>query len=312
VLAGAACQPARYTNREPPRGLALRVNLLAYAPYAPLIVMKERGLVQQRVPGLSVEWKVIPKVETLHEALLTGGLDVAVATATTFLLTRASGIPVRALAAVSELPIGIVANRPEARSLRDLRQGDRLAVPDAESHEATQVRIAALRELGDPRALDGLMVGRSQGEGLAALLSRQGVTAQAAITPYLDLARDTPGVQRLDDAAGLPATTTLVAYTLPALRERRRPIFDAFVDALTEAATLVTAAPESFAKLTNEVQELDVSAPALAAYLRRPGVGYGTRFRGLTDLAGFLTLTEQIRSPAPTWGELTFEGAAGT
>lgn len=274
--------------------------------------MKERGLVQQRVPGLSVEWKVIPKIETLQEALLTGGLDVAVATTTTFLLARASGVPVRALAAISELPIGIVTNRVEARSLRGLRQGDRIAVPDADSHEATMLRMAALRELGDPRALDGLLVGKSQGEGLVALLARRDVTAQAAITPYLDVARDTTGVHRLDDAASLPAATTLVAYTLPELRERRRPIFDAFVDALTEAATLATASPESFTKLANEIEELDLSAPALAAYLRRPGVAYGTRFRGLADLAGFLALTEQIRTPAPTWGELTFEGATGT
>ena len=292
--------------------MALRVNLLSYAPYAPVLVMKERRLVEQRVPRLSVEWKVIPRTETVHEALLTGGLDVAIGSATTFMVFRASGAPVRALAAVSELPIGVVGNRPEARTLRDLRASDRVAVPDADSHEATMLRMAALRELGDPRALDGLLVGVSAGEGLAALRSRQGVTAQALMTPYLDVAQDTTGLRRLDDPAGLPATTTQLAYTLPDLRERRRPLFDAFVDALNEAATLVTSEPDALAALVNETDELDLSTPTLAAYVRRPGVRFGTRFRGVADLAGFLTLTGQVHDPPPTWGELTFEPAAGT
>ena len=299
-------------DREPPRGLALRVNLLAYAPYAPLLVMQERRLIQQRVPRLSVEWKVIPSTQTLHEALLTGGLDVAIGTATTFLLFRASGVPVRALAAVSELPIGIVTNRPEARTLRDLRPTDRIGVLDADSHDATMLRMAALRELGDPRALDSQLVGMSEGEGLAALRARQVLAAQMMTTPYLDVAQDTPGLRRLDEAVTRPATTTLLAYTLPDLRERRRPIFDAFVDALSEAATLVTAAPEALSKLVNETDELDLSPPTLAGYLRRPGVAYGTELRGLSGLAGFLSLTGQIQGPPPTWNDLTFEPARGT
>ncbi len=288
------------------------MNLLSYAPYAPLLVMKERELVQQRVPRLSVEWKVIPRTDTVHEALLTGGLDVAIGTATTFLMLRASGVPVRALAAVSELPIGVVGSRAEARTLRDLRAGDRIAVPDATSHEATILRMAALRELGDPRALDGLLVGMPAGEGLGASRAREGLAAQVMTTPYLDVAQDTTGLRRLDDRATQPALTTLLAYTLPYHRERRRPLFDAFVDALTEAAALVTKAPEQLTKLLSETEELDLSPPALAAYLRRPGVIFGTRFRGLVDLAAFLSLTGQGQVLSLTWGELTFEPAMGT
>ena len=287
------------------------MNLLSYAPYAPLLVMKERGLVQQRVPRLSAEWKVIPRTETVHEALLTGGLDIAIGTATTFLLFRASGAPVSALAAISELPVGVVSNRPEARSLRDLRASDRIAVPDADSHEATMLRMAALRELGDPRALDGLLVGMAAGEGFAALRTRRELTAQAAMTPYLDLAQDTTGLRRLDDPTALPPTTTLLAYTLQDLRERRRPIFDAFVDALTEAAALVADAPEGLAKLLSERDELDLSPPTLLAYLRRPGVAYGTRPRGLTGLAELLSLTGQLPGRPPPWSELTFEPMPG-
>ena len=287
------------------------MNLLSYAPYAPLLVMQERELVQRRVPRLSVEWKVIPNTETVHEALLTGGLDVAIETTTTFLRFRASGAPARALAAVAELPIGVVTNRPEVRSLRDLRSTDRIGVSDADSHEATILRMAALRELGDPWALDGLLVGTSAGKGFAALRTRRDVTALAAMTPYLDVAQDTTGFRRLDEPAARPAMTTLVAYTLPELLERRRPLIDAFVDALAEASTLVTTAPETLSTLLNETEELDLSPPTLAAYLRRPGVTYGTRLRGLTDLAGFLALTGQIQT-APTWSDMTFESAAGS
>ncbi len=273
--------------------------------------MRERELVQQRVPGLSVEWKVIPKTEAIHEALLTGGLDVAIGTATTFLQFRASGVPVRALAAVSELPTGIVTNRPAARSLRDLGPADRIAVPDAGDHLATIFRLAALREFGDARALDGLLVSMPIVDGFAALRARRDVSAQALIAPYLEVAQDTTGLRRLDDPAAMPRVTTLVAYMLPEFRERRRLLYDAFVDALAEAGPLVTAAPETTMKLLNERDDLDLSSLTLAAYLSRPGVVYGGDLRGLGDLARLLSLADLIRSPLPAPGELTFEPSAG-
>jgi len=312
LLASAACQPARYATREPPRGLALRINLLMYAPYAPLIVMQERALLQDRVPKLNVEWKLIPSADAVHDALRTGGLDVAIGSATTFLLLRDGGVPVRALAAVSELPIGVISNRPEVRRLQDLRPPDRIAVPGVGSHEASILRMAALREIGDPRALDGLLVGRSPGAGLSDLRTRQLVGAQAAISPFLDVGLETTGFRRLDDPVASPALTTILAYAMPDLYERRRPLYDAFIDALPEASTLAKALPGGLARLLNETEELDLSSPTLAGYLARPAVSYGTRLRGLSDLGRFLTLTGQLRSPAEPFDALAFPDVFGT
>ena len=42
----AACQPARFVRRDPSRRLVLRINLHGSAPYAPLLLMRERRLLE--------------------------------------------------------------------------------------------------------------------------------------------------------------------------------------------------------------------------------------------------------------------------
>ena len=126
------------------------------------------------------------------------------------------------------------------------------------------------------------------------------------------LGRDTPGIRALTDGVKLPPLSTLLAYTLPELRERRPPLFEAFTDALQEAGRLVTTASEDVVKLLNEAEELDLSPPTLARYITRPGTAYGLRIDGLADLGRFLVLTGQIKDPPPAWGDLTFEGAEGS
>src|SRR5687768_15460254 len=67
ALGLAACQPARLVRRDPSRRLVLRINLHGSAAYAPLLLLRERRMLEEALPGLSVEWKVIPAAEDVNE-----------------------------------------------------------------------------------------------------------------------------------------------------------------------------------------------------------------------------------------------------
>lgn len=310
-LLASACQPARVIGREPTGGQGLRIGIQAGVGYTPLHVMQARRLLERRVPGLGVEWKSIATPEGVEEALASGTLDVAHGPPTAFLLARERGVPARVLAGVAELPVAVVGGRSEARSIRELGPDDRVAVPSFGGWEHTLLRMAALRELGDWQALDRLVVVRPHAEARAALLGRGEITAHVAPPPYLNAELEAPGTRRLVDLAeALGPGSAVVAYTTPALRERRSALVEVYLDALREAAELVRRDPAEAARLVPH-DELQLPPDAMARYLAQsPGLHFSTRVRGLPRLAEFLELSGQLRR-APAWHELVFDDVQG-
>ena len=312
ALGLAACQPARLVRRDPSRRLVLRINLYASAAYAPLLLLRERRMLEEALPGLSVEWKVIPASEDVNEALRDGGLELGVGPPTAFLLAREAGLPVRLLCGVAALPCAVV-GRVGLRSLAGVRSSDRVAVPDQAGLEAAVLQLAAVRELGDPRALDANVLERSHVEALPALKLGKDFVAHVAVTPFLELELEGSGPQRLVDSrdlfGGLP--TTALVYGLPSLRERAGPILAAFTTTLAEAAQLAAADPVGVARLLSEVDELRAAPERIGEILARSGWQPGLRLTGVVRIAELWRRTDRLRQTPTTWAELAFDGVRG-
>ena len=307
-----ACQPARLIRRDPSRRLVLRINLFGNTPYAPLLQMRERRLLEEAIPGMWVEWKVIPAVESVNEALRDGGIDIATGPPTALLQAREVGLAARVIGSISAVPCAVI-GRPGLRSLGSIKRADRIVVPEEASLEASILQLAALRELGDARALDANLTYRSHAEALPALKQGKEFAAHVAVTPYLELELDGAGPERLVDSrelfGGLP--TTALAYALPTLRDRAAPLIEAFTEALAEGARLAADDPVGTARLLSETEELRIAPERLGALLERSGWQLGARSLGVTRLAELWQRTGRLRQSPTTWPELAFDGVAG-
>jgi NitT/TauT family transport system substrate-binding protein len=308
----AACQPARLVRRDPSRRLILRINMYGSAAYAPLLQMREHQMLEEALPGLAVEWKEIPAAEAVNDALRDGGLELAVGPPPAFLLARETGLPVRLLCGISALPCAVV-GRSGLRSLRSIRRADRIAVPDELSLEAAVLQLAALRELGDARALDGNIQERSHADALPALKLGKDFAAHVAVTPFLELELEGAGPERLVDSrdlfGGLP--TTALVYGLSALRQRSAPILSAFAEALSEAVRLVKADPVGTARLLSESDDLRAAPERIGEVLGRSGWLPGPRLSGITRITELWRGTGRLRHPPSSWADLTFDGVLG-
>ena len=313
-LLAVGCQPAKLVQREPYRGQVLRINLQRELGYAPLLLMQRHRRVEQRVPGAVVEWKSIQTSEAVAEALSTGTLDIGVGSIASFLLARERGLPVRILAGISELPLGLTTNRLDARTLHDLGPRDRIAVPMLGGQEHTVLRMAALRELGDWRALDPLVVQRAHPDAFGALMNRRALTAHVAVSPYLERELESPDVRRLLDGVavmGGPAMS-VVAFTTPTVRARQSALIGVFLDALRESSE---AAVGDVVQATDLLANLDgagLTTADLRRYLDRPGLTFSMEVRGLSRLATFMRYTGQLTSVQATWDDLAFADATGS
>lgn len=308
----AACQPARLVRRDPSRRLVLRINLYGSAAYAPLLLLRERRMLEEALPGLSVEWKTIPAAEDVNEALRDGGLELGVGPPTAFLLAREAGLPVRILCGVSALPCAVV-GRAGLRSLGGLRPADRVAVPDPDGLEAAVLQLAALRELGDPKALDANVLERSHVEAMPALKLGKDFVAHVSVTPFLELELEGTGPERLVDSrdlfGGLP--TAALVYGLPSLRERAAPIVSAFTTSLAESSRLAAADPVGAARLLSEVDDLRAAPERIGEILARSGWQPGLRVTGVVKIAELWRRTDRLRQTPATWAELAFDGVQG-
>jgi NitT/TauT family transport system substrate-binding protein len=312
TLALSACQPARLIRRDPSRRLVVRINVYTSAAYAPLLQMRERRLLERELPGLSVEWKIIPAAEEVNQALRDGGVDLATGAPTAFLLARESNLPVRLIGGIGALPCAIL-GRAGLRSLAGIRPADRIAVPDESSLEAAVLQLAALRELGDARALAANTVSRSHADALPVIKLGNELAAHVAVTPFLELELEGTGPDRLIDSrdlfGGLP--TSAVAYALPALRERSGPILDAFTSALAEGVRLASSDPIGTARLLTESDDLRAPPERIGAILARSGWQPGPGLTGVTRIAELWRRTDRLHRTPERWADLAFEGVQG-
>jgi NitT/TauT family transport system substrate-binding protein len=290
----------------------VRINLFATAAYAPLHLMRERQMLEAALPGLTVEWKAIPAAEDVHEALRTGGLDLGVGPPTAFLLARDAGLPVRILSGVSALPCAVV-GRAGLRSLGAIRKGDRIAVPERDGLEAVVLHLAALRELGDARALDGNIVERTHADALPSVKLGKDLAAHVAVTPFLELDLDGGGTERLVDSRDLFGSlpTAALVYGLASLRERAGPILEAFTSTLAEAARIVRADPAGAARLLSETDDLRATPERIGDVLARSGWQPGPTLSGVLRIGELLWRTDRLRQPPSPWRELAFDGVQG-
>lgn len=125
--------------------------------YLPLAVMQRQRLLEQEavragLPEPTVTWSVFGNGAAMNDGLLSNSLDVVASgrpvVVTIWDRTR-SNLRVRALSSVSGLPYRLVTRNPTVRTLRDLSEQDRIALPAVKvSFQAVILPMTAEREWG--------------------------------------------------------------------------------------------------------------------------------------------------------------------
>ena len=107
-------------------------------PYLPLMLMEEHRLVEKHAARLGAasiktDYRTLGGTQSLVDALIAGQMNFGI-TGVPGLATlwdKTAGTPneVRALCAAQAMPFILVTNRPEIKSIRDFKEGHKIAVP---------------------------------------------------------------------------------------------------------------------------------------------------------------------------------------
>ena len=213
---------------------------------------------------IQVEWSQISGATAMNEALLAGSLDVVSAGVPPMLTLwdRTRGRQnVKAIASLGSLPNYLVTNNPKVRTLKDLGENDRIAVPAAGTgFQSRTLQIETARVFGkdDYKRFDTISVSLPHPEATAALVSGgTEITTHFSSAPFYYQALANKSVRKVlssYDILGGPATFN-VLYTTQKFHDENPKTYKAFYAALVEAAQIIKADKAKAADIFIRVQK---------------------------------------------------------
>ena len=253
----------------------------------------------------------------MNDALQTGLLDFASGGPTPLLKMwdrNAGAFGIKGVCALSTMPIYLNTVDPDVRTLADLNDSDRIALPRVkESLQAVILQMAAAREFGENsfNALDRLTVSMAHPEAMAAMLSGQsGITSHFASPPFQYQELDDSRVRTLVssyDVLGGPTTFT-VLWTRTQFYYENPNTFRAIVAALAEAVDFINANPRGAADIYRQQSNVNLAISSIETILTDPLIEFTLTPANIMPLAKFMRRTGAIKRSPESRRELFLAG----
>lgn len=252
--------------------------------YAPLTIMKEKGLLEKRLPGVTVNWKQFGGPTAIREGMLNGEIDIGFMGPAPVLVGIDNGMPWKFATGISFNEVAIVTNRERVHSLADFTEKDRIAILSPACTQHVLLCMLAERELGDAHALDTRCVSLSHPDAMQALLSGTEITAHVATPPYLgsELAAGGHVIATGDEILGEPLTF-ITGVAMDRFYEEHPDQYAAFLAALRESIDYINNNMEEAVQLLAPVY--GISEEELKAEMTYNGTIYSTELRGISALS---------------------------
>ena len=283
--------------------------------YLQFMVMEDQKLVEKhaRAAGLGevqTEWATFRSSDVMNDALISGSIDFVClgppGLVTIWSRTR-SNIDVRIVAGLNLLPLILTVRDPAIQSLRDFKEGQKIALPAVKvSIQAIALQIAAAKLWGDAefQRLDSFTVSMAHPDATAVMLSGNNeVVANFSSAPFQYRQLKAPGIRRLissDDILGGPYSFNVVAAT-NRFRTANPKLYAAFVAALQEATEAINKDRDGAIDIYLKVSGDKTPKAEIAEMLKQPGIEYTTDLVNLGYFTDFMAKVGTLKNPPKEW-----------
>ena len=312
-----ACAPAAKSADPAPAAAPAATYKLRIAQqfglgYASLTIAQEKKLFEKYLPGLQVEWLTLGSGGAINEAFVAGQVDVAVMGIPPFLIGWDKDIPWKVAAGICVMPLSMQTYRDDIKSLKDFKEGDKIAYPAPGSIQHILLSMASEKELGSATALDNYGVAMAHPDAASALISKKDIAAHFTAPPYNFQELSTAGIHQVvsgTDAFGTDFSF-LVAVASKELYEKNPQVYSAFVMGLTDATAFINENPEEAAKILAPTFKLDEATTL--KYLTWPGMNYTTTPYGLMGFSDFMAKAGYIKKVPQKLSDIAWYNVVAT
>jgi NitT/TauT family transport system substrate-binding protein len=295
------------------------------AIFIPLMAMENMQLIEKQaqargIGGLKVSWAKLAGPSVMVDAILSGNLHFSAQGVPSLSLmwdrTR-SGVGVKAVCAITNTDIYLNTRNANIKSIRDLTDKDRIAVPSVKvSTQALFLQIAAEQEWGPGQhgKLDHLTVGLAHPDAIAAVLNPVSeITAHFATSPFHE-AEIKAGLKTVTSGYQIMGgeVSNLVFVTTEKFRASNPNVYAAVVAALDEAIQWTNADKRRAAKLYMDMtKEKKLSEDDVVAIISAPGFDFTKVPKKTFKFAEFMHRIGALKTKPESWKDLYFAEAHG-
>lgn len=288
--------------------------------YLPMVIMENRKLVEQEakalgIADLKVAWPQLSGGASSNDALLSGAIDfAAVGTGPMIQLwDKSKGIvDVKAMAAVSDVPMTLTTRNPNVKKLADFTEKDKIALPAVKtSMQAVTLQMAAAKIWGDEsyEKLDKLTVSMRHPDAMAAMLSGQGeITAHFTAAPYDFQELENPNIHKVltsyDVYGG--SGTLIVLTTTSKFHDQNPKVYKAILNALGKAMEFIKNDPRQAAEIYLSVTKDKTPVDAMVKMINDPLIRFTTTPSATFPVAQFMHKVGRIKNLPASWKDMFF------
>jgi NitT/TauT family transport system substrate-binding protein len=218
------------------------------------------------------------------------------------------------------MPMYLVTNNPNVKSIRDFTDNDRISMAGAGTSIQTIVlQMAAAKEFGDANyaRLDPITIALPHPEALTVMLSgKSEVNSHMASPPFSYIEDSTPGVHRVFSTVDVLGNITLdMTYASRRFFDANPKLCAAFIAAMEEANALIARDKTKAAQIYLAVSKQKSSPQEIVRILNDPNSKFSTVPDGTMKYAEFMFRVGTIKAKPASWKELFFppiHSAAGS
>lgn len=306
LVAGSAAGCGKQKNGKKELNIAIQYGVA----YAPLEVMKQNGILEKYLDGVTVNWIQVNGPTEISDGILSGDIDIGFMGPAPALVGIDNNAGWKIFTGLSANEVAIVTDRDDIRSLADFTQADRIAVLSPTCTQAVLLSLASEQAFGDSHYFDNRIVCMSHPDAMNALISDTEVAAHIATPPYIQQELDNGGHILLtgEDILGMPFTF-IVGVATESLYKEHQDQYLAFIQALQEAIDLINADPQAAAETL--APTYNIGADDLLAQMTYGGKSiYSTQLEGIEAFAAAMRETGYIKK-VPSESDMIFPKHAG-
>lgn len=289
--------------------------------YLQFNVMEHQQLIEKHaralgLPDLKVTWLTFNGPAAVNDALLSGTIDIASGGPPGLLLlwSKTKGTPneVRGIAAMSSQPFLLNTRNPAIKSLADIKDTDRIAVPAVKvSIQAIALEMAAAKAFGSTNfaKLDTQTVSMPPPDATIALLSGGGEVDMAfSVPPFQNQQLEKPGISTVLNSFDVmegPHSFTL-AWTSARFRDRNPVLYAALMAAMQEATDIVNRDKGAAAALWIADSHSNLSRDFVERIVAGPQVRWTMVPENTMAFARFMVTNGILKAPPGSWRDYFF------
>jgi NitT/TauT family transport system substrate-binding protein len=288
--------------------------------FLPFMLMERDNLVEKHAKAAGIElktnWQKVAGPSVINDGLLSGTVHfgaVGAPSLITLWSKTKSNVGIKGMAAMTSYPLYFVTRNPDLKSLKDLSQKDKVAVPSVKiSTQALMLQMAAADLFGQAnyQKFDEFTVSLAHPDAMVALMNNTGgVNAHFATSPFYEAEMKIPGARVLTTSyeilGGRASALVIIATTK--FHDANPKVYKAFLAAQKEAIDTINkdkmAAAKAYLEIANDKKS---TLEEIFGVINDKDYAYTLSPEKVFKTAVFMGTVGTIKDPPAKWQDMFF------